>query len=96
MPLSSSDRRFLRTIDRLKLYLLGLAISIFLFLILTPPSQMHLATSVVGITLCLMFWMTQRLLAVITILDLELSKAIQALKRNLTPEQHRELFHRSG
>jgi len=93
MPLTPADRRFLQAIDRLKIYLLGLAVVVFLFLLYTPPGEIQLTTSVVGLALCGVFWLTQRLLTLVTLLDLELTKAIEALKRALPEEQRRELLH---
>ncbi len=92
MPLNSSDRKFLQTVDRLKLYLLIMAVSVFVFLLLTPTGEMHMATSVLGIALCGIFWLTQRLLTFVTVLDSELTRVISAVKQNLTEEQRKELF----
>ena len=81
MPLNSRDRRFLQTVDRLKLYLL-----------LMPSSEIQMATSVLGVALCGVFWLTQRLLSFITLLDLELTRVVNAVKRTLTDAQRKELF----
>ena len=86
MPLAPSDQRFLKALDRLKAYLLIMAAAIFLLLLCTPASPMHLATAIIGITLCLLFWLTQRLLTFIAILDLELTKAINVLRRTVPEE----------
>lgn len=86
MPLTHSDRRFVKVVDRLKLYLLLLAASVLVFLLCTPPSQVHLATAVVGIALCWLIWLTQRLLNLLAMLDLELNKAIDTIKRTLPTE----------
>jgi hypothetical protein len=92
MPLSSRDRRFLETIERLKVYLLLLAAAVFIYLVLIPTNEIQMATSVVGITLCGVFWLTQRLLSFITQLDLELTRILNALKQSLPEEQRRQLF----
>jgi len=73
-------------VDRLKVYLLVLAVAVFVFLLCTPARKIQMATAVIGLALCGMLWLTQRLLTLITILDLELTKAIEALKRAL-PER---------
>lgn len=94
MPLTTSDRRFVYVIDRLKIYLIGLAGAVLLFILLTPPSEIHLPSLVLGIALCGVFWLTQRLLTLITVLDLELRRAIDTLKQLLPEEQRRELLRR--
>lgn len=86
MPLTPSDRQFVRIVDRLKCYLLLLAASVLIFLLCTPVSHIHLATAVVGIALCWLVWLTQRLLNLLTVLDLELNKAIDTIKRLLPAE----------
>ena len=70
MPLTPSDRHFVRVVDHLKLYLLLLATSVLIFLMCTPASQIHLATAIVGFALCWLVWLTQRLLNLLTMLDL--------------------------
>jgi len=92
MPLSAKDRRVLRTVDRLKVYILVIAIGIFLHLLLAPSSEMHMTTSVIGLALCGVFWLTQRLLTFISVLDLELTRVINAVKRSLPEEQRKEFF----
>ena len=92
MPLTSRDRRFLQTIDRLKVYLLLLGAAVFLYLLLTPSSEIQTATSMLGIALCGVFWLTQRLLSFITLLDLELTRIINTLKHTLPEEQRKEFF----
>ena len=92
MPLNSRDRRFLQTVDRLKLYLLLMAVGVFLYLLLMPSSEIQMATSVLGVALCGVFWLTQRLLSFITSLDLELTRVVNAVKRTLTDAQRKELF----
>ena len=91
MPLTQGDRRFIRTVDRLKVYALGLSGAVLLFLMFTPASQIHLATMVIGFALCWMVWLTQRLISLLTIVDLELTKAIDVLKRTLPAESRQEL-----
>lgn len=92
MPLNSRDRRFLQTVDRLKLYLLLMAVGVFLYLLLMPSSEIQMATSVLGVALCGVFWLTQQLLSFITSLDLELTRVVNAVKRTLTDAQRKELF----
>lgn len=89
MPLSARDRRFLQTVDRLKAYLLLLACAIFLYLVLAPTGEMQMATSIMGLALCAVFWLTQRLLAFITVLDFELTRVANTLKR-IAPNEARE------
>ncbi len=93
MPLTPQDRRFLRTIERLNIYLLLLAFTVLLFLLLTPRGELQLATSVIGVVLCGVFWLTQRLLTFITVLDLELTRMIDIVLRVLPEEQRKELLH---
>jgi len=81
MSLSPQDRRFLDAVDRLKIYLLGVGIAVLLFLLCTPPSQVHFVVAILGIALCGMFWLTQQLLNLITVLDLELTDALNKLER---------------
>lgn len=94
MPLSPVDKRLVDALDRLKIYLLVVGGVVFLFLLLTPPSQFHLPMLVICMVLCGVFWLTQRLLTLITLLELELLRAMDALKRLLTEEQRHELFRR--
>ena len=90
MPLTPRDRRFLQTIERLKVYLLLLAVAVFLYLLFIPSSEIQMATSVIGVALCAVFWLTQRLLSFITLLDLELTRVINVLKRTLPEGQRAE------
>ena len=92
MPLTGKDREFLRRIDHLKFYVLILAITIFVYLLFIPATEMQMATSVVGLALCGVFWVTQRLLSFITLLDLELTRIMNVLKRTLPEAQRKELF----
>ena len=92
MPLNSRDRKFLQTVDRLKMLLLFMAISVLLFLLLAPSSEIHVATSVLGIALCGLFWLTQRLLTFVTLLDRELTRVVNAVKHSLPEAQRKELF----
>ncbi|MBI2093233.1 MAG: hypothetical protein HYT88_00705 [Candidatus Omnitrophica bacterium] len=93
MPLSPSDRRFLRAIENLKIYILVLALTVFVSLLLAPPSEIQLTTSLIGIALCGVFWLTQKLLNFISLLDLELTRLINALKRTLPKEKQHEYFN---
>ena len=92
MPLSPPDRRFLAAVDRLKVYLLVIALLVLCSLLFTPASEMQAATSVIGIALCGVFWLTQRLLSFITLLDFELTRVVTVMKRILPEEQRKELF----
>lgn len=92
MPLSPDDRRFLQTAGRLKIYVLTMALAVFGLLLLTPSQEIQLATSIIGIALCGVFWLTSRLLSLITLLDQELARAVTTLKRTLPPEQQRQFF----
>ncbi|PIQ83746.1 MAG: hypothetical protein COV75_05830 [Candidatus Omnitrophica bacterium CG11_big_fil_rev_8_21_14_0_20_63_9] len=92
MPLTSRDRRFLQTVDRMKIYLLLMAVAGFLYLLYIPSSEIQMATSVLGLALCGVFWLTQRLLSCITLLDLELTRIVNALKRSLPEDQKKEFF----
>jgi len=94
MPLSPTDRRFLQMIERLKLSILVLGLAVFWFVLSIPASQLSLATSLVIFVLCGLLWATQRLLTLVTVLDLELTKAITALKHALPKEQPREILDR--
>ena len=90
MPLTPADRRFLKAADHFKIYLLLLGVVVLVFLVCAPTQEVQMGVAVMGVALCSMFWLTQRLLTVITILDLELTKAIEALKRALPAELHRD------
>ena len=92
MPLKPSDRRFLEVVERLKIYLLIMAAAIFVFLLVVPQTEIQMATSIIGIALCGVFWLTQRLLSVITLLDLELMRMVNVMKRTLSEDQRKELF----
>ncbi len=92
MPLTSRDRKFLQAVDRLKVYLLVIAVGMIIFVLVTPMNQMHAATSLIGIVLCVMFGVTQQLLSFITILDMELSRLSDAVLRSMPEEQRREFL----
>lgn len=94
MPLTARDRRFLETIDRLKMYLLLLALAVLLYLLFAPGGELQMATSVIGLALCGVFWLTQRLLSFISLLDLELTRVANAIKQSLSEEQRQELFRK--
>ena len=91
MPLTPQDRRFLQKIDQLKLYLVLVAVAVFCYLLLIPSNEIRMTTSVIGIALCGMFWLTQRLLTFITVLDLELTRVLEVVKRTLSEEQRKQL-----
>ena len=92
MPLTERDRLFLRTVDRFRIYLLAIGIAVLVYLLCTPPSELQMATSIIGIALCGVFWLTQRLLTLITLLDLELMKIVRVLQKTLPEEHRRELL----
>ena len=92
MPLTQRDRRFLQTIDRLKVYLLLLGLAVFFYLLFAPSGELQTVTSVIGMALRGVFWLTQRLLSFITLLDLELTRIVNVLKRTLPEEQQKGFF----
>ena len=92
MPLNHQDRKFLQTVDRFKIYLLLIALAVLVSLLTMPSSEIQMTTSVIGIALCGVFWLTQRLLHFITQLDLELTRVVNTLKHTLTPDQQKEFF----
>ena len=92
MPLNDQDRQFLQTIDRLKFYILVMAIGVFIFLLVVPKNEIQTATAVLGMALCGVFWLTQRLLSFITSLDVEMTRIVNVLKRSLPEAQRKELF----
>lgn len=91
MPLTPNDRKFLQIVDRFRIYLLGLGLAVLIYLLCTPVSELQMATSILGVALCGVFWLTQRLLSLITLLDLELTKVVTVLKKTLPEDQRREL-----
>ena len=92
MPLCPDDRKFIQAADRLKICVLVTALAVLGLLLLTPSKDIQLATSIIGIALCGVFWLTSRLLSLITLLDQELTRAVATLKRTLPPEQQRQFF----
>ena len=92
MPLTPHDRRFLQTIERMKILLVLLAGSVFLYLLFVPSSEIQLTTSIIGMALCGVFWLTQRLLTFIAQLDHELNRVVNVLRRTLPPDQQKELL----
>jgi hypothetical protein len=91
MPLAPNDRKFIGVVERLKLYILLMAIGVFIVLLVAPATEIQMVTSVIGIALCGVFWLTQRLLSFITQLDMELTRVVNVLKRTL-PEDERKRF----
>ena len=91
MPLTRKDRILLNRINHLKLYLLLLAFAVFIYLLFLPASELQMATSVVGMALCGVFWVTHKLLTFISLLDVELTRVLNTLKR-LVPEEQRKDF----
>lgn len=94
MPLTSRDRKFLQTIERMKVLLLLIAVAVFMFLLLAPSTEIQATTSVIGVALCGVFFLTQRLLTFITQLDHELTRVINVVSRSLPPDQQKELLGR--
>jgi len=92
MPLGDKDRRFLDAIYRFKTYLLVMGISVLLYLLLAPSEELQMATSVVGLALCGMFYLTQRLLSLISVLDFELTRLSNSIKRTMPLEERKHLF----
>lgn len=92
MPLSGRDRSFLQAIERMKVLLLVVAVAVFVYLLCVPSSEKQAATSILGLALCGVFWLTQRLLTFITELDHELTRVVNIISRTLPPEQQKELF----
>ena len=92
MPLAPNDRKFIQVVERLKLYILIMAFAVFILLLVAPATEIQLATSVIGIALCGVFWLTQRLLSFITLLDLELTRVVNVLKRTLPEEERKRLL----
>ena len=82
MPLTDKDRGFLKTVERLKLYVFLLALAVLIYLLRTPSQELQMATSLTGISLCAMFWLTQRLLAIITLLDFELTRLSTSIRQS--------------
>lgn len=89
MPLSHRDRHFLQTVERLKIYLLLIAGAVFLYLLFVPSNEIQMTTSVVGFALCGIFWLTQRLLSLVSLLDLELTRLLNAVKRVLPEDDQK-------
>jgi hypothetical protein len=89
MPLSPEDRRFVKVVYRLKIYVVILAIAVLIYLLFVPSDDIQMVTSVVGVALCGVFWLTQRLLTLITVLDFELTRVSDTLRRCL-PDKRRE------
>ena len=92
MPLAPNDRKFIEAVERLKLYILVMAIAVFGVLLVAPATEIQTATSIIGIALCGVFWLTQRLLSFITLLDMELTRVVNVLKRTLPEEERKRLL----
>jgi len=91
MPLTRQDREFLSAVRRLKAYVLLMASAVFLYLLFVPTNEIQMATSILGLALCGVFWLTQRLLSFISVLDLELTQIMKTLSRVLPEEERRAL-----
>ena len=76
----------------MKVYLLVLAGAVLAYLLFVPAKEIHMATSILGLALCGVFWLTQRLLTFITELDLELTRLAKAVKQSLPENKRKELF----
>ena len=92
MSLNRGDRAFLQRVDRFKLYVLVIAVGVFFYLLVVPSNEIQMVTAILGMALCGIFWLTQRLLSFITELDSELTRVVNAVKSTLTEEQRRQLF----
>ena len=92
MSLNRSDRTFLQRVDRFKLYILVIAVGVFFYLLVVPSNEIQMVTAVIGMALCGIFWLTQKLLSFIAELDSELTRVVNAVKSTLTDEQRRQLF----
>ena len=91
MPLTDRDRRLLQAIERMKILLVLLAASVFVYLLIVPPGEIQMATSIIGVALCGVFWLTHRLLAFIAELDHELTRVVNVLKRTLPESELKNL-----
>ena len=91
MPLTRQDHQFLSAVSRLKAYVLLMAAAVFLYLLFVPTNEIQMATSILGLALCGVFWLTQRLLSFISVLDLELTQIMKTLSRVLPEEERRAL-----
>ena len=89
--LTRQERIFLLAIDRLKIWLLVLAFAVFAYVLCLPNSAIQMSTSLIGIALCCMFWLTQRLLHLISQLDYELTRLTGAVQESLTEQQRQAL-----
>ena len=83
MPLTHRDRALLGAIDRMKIYVLVMAFGVFVYLLARPPGEIQLTASLLTVTLCMTFWLVQRLLSFITLLDVELTSMMSAVRRTL-------------
>lgn len=81
MPLTSSERRFLSRCDRFKYLLVLLALTLLFYIVVTPVSDFSMPTFIIATAFCVTFWVTQRLITLITVLDVELAKTVRALQR---------------
>ena len=86
MPLTPQDQQFIHAANRFKIYLLLMGGAILVYLLLAPAGSLQMSTAVLGITLCGVFWLTQKLLSLITVLDLELTRLANAVQQSLKEE----------
>ena len=79
--LSPAHRRFLNTVHRLQYYVLLIAATILASLSITQQAGFReLGITALCLSLCGIFWLTQRLLSLIGSLDEELARLSQAVK----------------
>ena len=83
MPLTPAERRFLRIVDRLKVYVLALAVAVFFLVLLTPQTKLTLPAATVICATAGLLWVVERLLSLLTVLDVELKRVTDALKQAL-------------
>ena len=86
LGLHQNDRRFLEAVSRLKGYLLLMAASVFIYLLFIQEEGEQLEIIMFSVTLCAIFWLTQRLLSCITVLDHELMRMANAVKNSSSGE----------
>jgi len=85
LGLNAADRRFLGALDRLKWYLLLVAASVLCYLLLIDETTFQEAEiTTLSMTLCGVFWLTQRLLSFINTLNEELTRLDRVVKKPLS------------
>ena len=91
MPLTRQDRQFLEAISRHKIYVLVMAAAVLCYLRLARAEDFSLSTLVLGLALCGVFWLTQRLLSFISVLDYEVTRLSKAVSKSLPEEERKTL-----